>query len=268
MIRIMTIDNGAVPACSTKRRSQCIEPLRQTAVDVLCCQSIRRSLEDTGDATRGLAEALGMTCSCFAASRHRQAVAGRRVKEICGLAILTGTEVWMLNSGSLPIPGDREGEELVAQFALIRKNGASVLILNFQIAASAKIQQLQLLTLFSHPLLKERYGAVVLSADQPIALSTKKLRTITTRSNYGLQRGLTPAPPCPGQGTLCLLTAREATANVIVAKSDSPTVGVPGLTLEFEVQRIASDQKKRIFMPLSFREQWLGGRDHNRAFAV
>jgi len=183
----------------------------------------------------------------------------------------------MLNSGSFPIPGDQEDEDWVAQFALIRKNGVSVLILNFQIAASAQTQQLQLLALLSHPLLKERYGAVVLSTDRPIALSTKKLRAVTTRSNYGLQRGLSIAPPSPGQGTLCLLTAREATANVIVhdsgslrtvGKSDSHKIGAPGLALEFEVQRIASDQKTRIYLPLSFREQWLGGREYHRALAV
>jgi len=277
MIKIMTLDNGAVPACPTKRQTQSIEPLRHTAIDVLCCQAIRRSLDDTGDPTRGLAEALGMTYSCFAASGHRQTGGGRRVKEICGLAILTGAEVWMLNSGSFPIPGDREGEDWVAQFALIRKNGVSVLILNFQIGASAQTQQLQLLALLSHPLLKERYGAVVLSADQPIVLSAKKLRAITTRSDYGLQRGLTPAPTCPGQGMLCLLTAREATAKVTVGnsgtlrtvgKADSPRIGETGLTLEFEVQRIVSDPKNRIYMPLSFREQWLGGRENHRAFAV
>ncbi|MBV5317999.1 MAG: hypothetical protein JZU50_09320 [Desulfobulbaceae bacterium] len=277
MIKILTLDNGAIPGNATKWRTQTLAPLRHSAVDVLCCQSIRRSLGDTGDATRLLAEALGMTYSCFAASRHRPASEGRRVKGICGLAILTGPEVWMLNSGCFPIPGERESEEGVAQFALIRKNGASVLILNFQLAQTVPTQQLQLLALLSHPLLKERYGAVVLCADQQIELSPKKLRALTTHSNYSLHRSLAAAPPHSDQGMLCLLTAREATADVIVhnagplhnvAPSNPKRIGQPALALEFEVQRIASDHKTRKYMPLSFREQWLGGREQYRSFAA
>lgn len=265
MFKIMTLDGRA------NRQRPAIEPLPQASLDVLCCHSITSSRTDNGDPTRVLATALGMTSSCFAASRRQPATTGRLVPAIRGLAILTGASVWMLNSGSFPLPGDQEAEDGVAQFGLIRKDNASVLILNCQLATSAASQQRQLCALFSHPLLKEQYGAVVLAADQQIVLAAKKIRPLTLGSNYRLRHSLTAVSPGPVEGMLCLLAAREAAAMVSVRAAGTLPGGYrsgrTGHRLEFEVERIAPDPKHRLSMPLSFREQWLGGREH-RAFAA
>jgi len=272
----MTLDSRTAAAGHANRQRPASEPLPLAGLDVLCCQSITSSRTDNGDPTRVLAANLGMTSSCFAASRQQPPATGRQAAAIRGLALLTGAEVWMLNSGSFPLPGDQEAEDGVAQFGLIRKNNASVLILNCQLATSAASQHRQLCALFSHPLLKESYGAVVLAADQQIVLPAKKIRPLTLGSNYCLRRSLTFVSPGPVQGMLCLLAAREAASMVSVRTAGAaPTLALPGgyrsgrtgQRLEFEVERIAPAPKHRITMPLSFREQWLGGREQ-RAFAA
>lgn len=276
MFKIMTLDGQAAADGHANRRRPAIEPLPLASLDVLCCQSITSSRTDNGDPTRVLAAALGMTSSCFAASPRQPATTGRQVPSIRGLAILTGASVWMLNSGSFALPGDQEAEDGVAQFGLIRKENTSVLILNCQLATSAASQDRQLRALFSHPLLKETYGAVVLATDRQIVLTAKKIRPLTQGSNYRLRRSLTAVSAGPVPGMLCLLAAREASTLVSVrAAGAAPALALPGgdrsgrprQRLEFEVERIAPDPKHRQAMPLSFREQWLGGREH-RAFAA
>jgi len=274
MIRVMTLDTGDLPDHATNRLQQCIAPTGPGTIDILCCQSIRRSLDGNEDPTDTLAQSFGLICSCFAAHRPRLEKPPQPTG-VSGLAIMVGGGVLMLNSGSFPVPGDQEGEEWIVQFALVRKNGASILILNLQLAAAKPAQRMQMHALFSHPLLKERYGAVVLCADRQTTLSGKALQAITTRSDYILRSGLKPAPSGPGNGMMCLLTAREqaATAVTIGSAAVLPAAELcacppSGLTIEFEINRSAKDNKNRPYLPLSFREQWLGGRERYLAFAT
>ncbi len=276
MIRVMTLDTGDLPDLAINRLQQGIAPLGPGNIDILCCQSIWRSLDGNEDLTDTLAQSFGLTCSCFAAHHPRSEKPVQLLNcGVPGLAIMVGGGVWMLNSGSFPVPGDHEGEEGLVQFALVRKNSASVLVLNLQIAASKPAQRVQLQALFSHPLLKERYGAVVLCADRHTALSSKALQSITTRSDYILRSGLKPAPSVLGKGMMCLLTTREQAATAVTIGSadalqaaGSCELPQPGLTLEFNINRIAKDKNNRPYLPLSFNEQWLGGRERYRAFAT
>ncbi len=275
MIKIMTLDTGDQPGSSTDRLQECLAPLDNDRLDVLCCQSIRRSLDDREDTTQTLAHSLGLTYSCFAASR-RSPKKRRRKHELNGLAILTGSEVWTLNSGSFPIPGEREGEEEIGQFALVRKNSTSVLVLNLQLSSFAPTQSQQLQSLFSFPMLKEHYGAVVLCSDRHTKLASKELRTITTRSNYVIDRSIAPASP--GKGMLCLLTPREQPGITVaigntegLRTTPSPRTTQapqPGLSIEFEIRRIPQAKKLRRYLPLSYREHWLGYREKHPAFAA
>jgi hypothetical protein len=187
-------------------------------------------------------------------------------RSISGLSIMVGNGVWMLNSGSVPVPGDQEGDEGIVQFALVRKNGASILVLNLQIAASKPVQRGQLQALFSHPLLKERYGAVVLCADRTPALSSKALQAITARSDYILRSSLKHAQSGPSNGMMCLLTTKEQAAPAVTISS-ADALQAAGLIIEFEINRIDKDKKIRPYLPLSFSEQWMGGRDRYVAFA-
>lgn len=269
MIRVMTLgtlSSGQTPETMRAR----IEPLRQGGIDLICCQNILRAgIDQTracAEASRRLSESLGLTCSCFAASRR---VRPDRTDTVNGLAVLTGTGVWMLNSGSFAV-GEGE-EETVVQFALTRKNGASVLALNLHLAASPQAQARQLGELFVHPLLKDPYGAVVLCADRPAALTFKEWQVLAARSNYAPQRDLIATAE---DGLLCLLTARTGAVSVVTVRQPETlpdcgrrdAAGAVGLSMEFEIQRMTQDKRNRPYFPLSFREQWLGYKDH-RAFA-
>ena len=222
MIRVMTLDTVERPGHTTNRLPQRLAPKEPANIDILCCQSIRRSMDGNEDLTDTLAQSFGLTCSCFAAHRLRQGQPDQRPQSgVSGLAIMVGNGVWMLNSGVFPVPGDQEGEESIVQFALVRKKGASVLVLNLQIAAAKAAQREQMHALFSHPLLKEQYGAVVLCADRQTTLSAKALQAITTRSEYVLRSSLKPAQPDSGKGMMCLLTTREQAATAVASLSIS-----------------------------------------------
>lgn len=270
MIKAMTLNAAARNEKSPDRLRPSLQPLRQGEIDLLCCQSIHHSMDGQGSISRLLAETLGLTYSCFAAVRPQSAPWPDGKKTVRGLAIFTGNGVWVLNSGSFAV-GDGEEEETV-QFALIRKNGASVLALNLHLAASQQAQARQLRDLFLHPLLKERYGAVLLCADRPAALPLKEWKAMTARSNYSLHHNLLSSTG--SRGLLCLLTARTEAMAAVTVRPPEPVppadvkglAACPGNIMEFEIQRMISDKPIRLTFPLSFREQWLGYKEH-RAFA-
>lgn len=268
MIRILSLDGPLANGQSPEELRARVEPHRRGGIDLLCCQSVRHSANDPARAgmdggaaaSRRLSDALGLTCSCFAA--------GGRQGRSAGLAILTGTGVWMLNSGSFAVgQGD---EEAVVQFGLVRKNGASVLALNLHLADSPQAQGRQLAELFVHPLLKDPYGAVAICADQPARISFKEWQALAAPSRYAPQRALLSSAQ---SGLLCLLTARTGAVSVVTVRQDQLHPGentalsaAPALSVEFEIQRTIRDKHARPYFPLSFREQWLGYKEH-RAFA-
>ena len=272
MIRIMTLDAASHAEHSLDRLRTRIEPLRAQAIDLLCCQSIGHVKDGRStprrEASHLLAETLGLTCSCFASRRSP----GKGKKAGKGLATFTGTGVWVLNSGSFTIGNAGEDEEEIVQFALIRKNGASVLALNLHLAAAEQVQKRQLADLFSHALLKDPYGAVVLCADRAAPLSSKQWQVLAARSSYNLHHHLLDPPN--GGGLLCLLPARSGADSAVTVRQPEPqpsgagkhSGALAGLTLSFDIQRLAADKRSRLIFPLSFREQWLGYKEH-RAFA-
>jgi len=270
MIRVMTLDASTQNQASPHRLRTRFQPLRQDGIDLLCCQSIRHSMDGKENFSHLLSETLGLTSSCFAAGRHQAEPLAEGNHAARGLAMLTGSGVWVLNSGSFFV-GDAEEEEVV-QFALIRKNGASVLALNLHLAAARQAQARQLRDLFLNPLLRDKYGAVVLCADRPAAVPLKEWQSLTARSNYCLHDKQLPATH--GSGLLCLLTARAETVSVVTIRPPElipPASGKnaaipPGMTMALEIQRRSADKRSRPFFPLSFREQWLGYKEH-RAFA-
>jgi hypothetical protein len=266
MIRIVRLDNGNEQCRSTTGMQQNLAKLHRAKIDILCCQDIWRSMDDRKDATRILTDSLRMTYSCFAASHHRQKKTGQKSNGVSGLAIFTGSEMWMLNSGSFPVLIEPDGTKRVAQFALVRKNGISILVLNLQICRSRQTQRMQLCALFSHPMLKERYGAVVLCSDQQIVLSVRELKKITDSSNYAPYHSLASPAVSLGEGVLCVLIAREqAVASVTicsagggrVTESENPAFRKlqASQSLEFELNRIPQDKENRLYLPLSFRER-------------
>jgi hypothetical protein len=267
MITVMTLDLDNQPSAESLHNR--FVGRGSTGLDILCCQSMPHAV-DSRDRQPSvvLAETLGLTCSCFAACRDQGGLPVRGSRSVRGLATLTGSGVWVLNSGSFTVGS--AGTPEVVQFALVRKNGVSVLVLNLHFVDGQEARQQQLTDLFAHPLLKEPYGAVVLCADREMQMPLKLWQTLANRSSYSVQRHCLITAD---HSLLCLLTARcEALAMVTVdlgkaAWNDGTGPdGRGGLAMEFEMQRRASDRHHRPLVPLSFREQWLGYREH-RSFA-
>ncbi len=267
MLHVMTHD-AARNTASSEQLLAGVGQLRHAGIDLLCCQSTRHCSDGGNEASRLFQEMLGMTYSCFAAGRRHGEPLPNGERTARGLAMLTGSGVWVLNSGSFTV--GKGGDEDVVQFALIRKNGASVLALNLHLAPLAEAQQCQLRELLSHPLLKERYGAVVLCADRPVALSPKEWRGLAMLSNYRLHSQALPDADSPGLLGLFVPRA-EAFFEVVVHPADPASLpfaapAALGMTVAFDMQRVPADKRSRSTFPLSFREQWLGYREH-RAFA-
>jgi len=262
MIRAVTLNNNDEPGGPPPDLHERIAQLGMTEIDILCCQGVRRAMDEREDETRIIAQSLGMNCSCFAASQPWQGNKERRAHGARGLAILTGAGVWMLNSGSLQGVGESDRTKGFVQFALVRKNDTSILILNMQLCGSRKLQLLQLRALFSHPLLKERYGAVVLCGDRQAGLSAMELQAITDGSIYAPYQSSAPLLTCREEGLLWILVAREQPVAAVTIRNWRTS-----LSLEFEVDRIARNKKQRpYYLPLSLEEQWAGYKEKSQAF--
>ena len=276
MIRVMNIDIGDTLHRSPSCLQEYVDPLHQADVDILCCQSIRHPMGGGKGSTRVVMEALGLTCSCFAPIHPQKKIKESTSCDLDGLAIMTGPDIWMLNSGSFQVPGEQGGEEGVAQFAHIRKGMASILLINLQFATSEEAQAGQVRALFAHQLLKERYSAVLLCGDRPLALHTAVLQAITGKTHYMPYR---KANGGSGNGIekerMQLFVARQEEYAIQFSRlehSGMQKETVPrwplsrlGCGIDLEFTRLT--QHKRPFLPLSFREQWLGCKEHYRAFS-
>lgn len=243
--------------------------LQRADIDILCCQGLWRSLDGSEDQASRLAESLGMPYNCFVAGSRQQGRALGKEQAVCGLAILAGAGMWMLNSGSIPVLGNTAGTKARVQFAHFRTSGTSVLVLNLQLSGSKQTKLLQLRTLFSHQLLKEKYGAVVLCGDQLDGLTANKLRLIAAGSNYTPHRDLMSEQCSYDEGTPCILTAKEQPVAAVTlcvaglgqgAMPNNPGLGNRhvGFWLDFELERIPQGMACKSFLPMSFEEQWSG----------
>jgi len=264
MIKAVTLNINDGPGGPPPDLHERLSQLGPAEIDILCCQGVRRAVDEREDETRIIAQSLRMNCSCFAASHPWQRKKERSTHGVKGLAILTGAGAWMLNSGSLQGVGEADGTKGFVQFALVRKNDTSILVLNLQLCESRKLQLLQLRALFSHPLLKERYGAVVLCGDRQARWSAMELQTITGGSTYALPHHPAPLRPCADEGLLWILVAREQPVAAVTIRNWQTN-----LSLEFEMNRISPDKVQRpYYLPLSQEEQWVRYKDMSQAFPL
>lgn len=259
MFRITTLNNPCSQVCAEEICKQ-MSPLSRQGIDMLCCQSIAHAsssrLKAHKNETQQMAEHLHLTCSCFAADRQQNNKQNTEMLILRGQAIFTGPGIWMLNSGSFII-GEGDAEETVL-FALVRKNGASVLVFNFHLADSAEKQEQQLCCLFQHTLVKRAYGAVAICSDRNSQLSSQKWLNITATSCY------TPFQfESRDNGLLSLFHPKNGS---ITNHPLDMNRSIPGLSLSLEIKRTVKNKRSRPSFPMSFREQWLGYRD-NRVFA-
>jgi hypothetical protein len=254
MIRAVTLHNIDEQGNATPDLHERVAQLGLRQIDILCCQGVWRTMDDSEDETRIMAKSLHMNYSFFAANHAWKRKTQRKMNWVRGLAILTGTGIWPLNSGSFQGGVDEsDGSKGIVQFALVRKNGSLILVLNLQLAESRQLQLLQLKALFSHPMLKKQYGAVVLCGDRRTILSAQELQAITKRSHY-TSHSPPPIASSPGDGLLWILVAgKQPVAFVTIHNQQLSS------SLEFDIDRIAQDKNYRPYSwPLSFEEQWSG----------
>ena len=237
-----------------------LEPRSLAGADVVCCRALVRPEGESGGRIRRVLEGLGLTCSCFVPDQALSKAGG----EPAGLAILTGTGVWPLNSGRLRLGDEDRDNGGMVQFLHVRKQGASLLVLNLRLAPAPERQQALLGAVFAHPLFKERYSGVVLCSDRPVEVGERVLRGLARASGYAL------CPTAADSGPLLFVPAagRGTTARVSPIQSADLPAAARSRTLRLTVQHHPARPSDRLRVPLSYREQWLGSQECFRAYAL
>ena len=237
-----------------------LEPRSLAGADVVCCRALVRPEGESGGRIRRVLEGLGLTCSCFVPDQALSKAGG----EPAGLAILTGAGLWPLNSGRLRPSGEDRDLGAIVQFLHVRKQSASLLVLNLRLAPAPERQQALLGAVFAHPLFKERYSGVVLCSDGPVEVGERVLRGLARASGYAL------CPTAADSGPLLFVPAagRGTTARVSpIESADLPATGC-GRTLRLSIEHHPARSSDRLRVPLSYREQWLGSQECYRAYAL
>lgn len=267
MIRIATL-------CQTKSLSlPLLQPIQarqpEQPLDILCCQIKAHKSEQAQGYLQDLAASLQMTCSSTMLAGHDKTPAKQ---EASVLSILTGSRVWVLNSGSIALATDLHEKERV-QFALVRKGSVSTLIVHIPHASRRKRLALARV-LFSHQIIREqRYSAVILCGQRSLRLTRSEAGQLLAGTNLILHSNLHHEMDAAGAMMLCV--AREpGLAGLKLGKQDSctlaqygkenPDADVPLFICEFQAQVKAAAPRKKPHYPLSFAEQWAGYKEHFR----
>ncbi len=284
MIRIITLQDHKKELASTDRLRELTDQLRLAEVDVLCFQGIQRTFDGKQDPASKISESLQMTCS-FSAYNSNVSTNEREQYPISGLSILAGTDVWMLNSGSFYIPSENPQKKQVAQFAVIRQNCDSILVINMEYSPEKSVQLQQLRAVFSHPFLKESFDAVILCSNGNLALSRQDFETATHLSGYKLAFNSQAIGCCENnfaiQASSCgqqdIGHSKEGAIFTLIPKSRVPaSVEIhcasatrlldSALTSEIKFHQIRTGKKNLFSIPLSYSEKWPGSKNPYRAY--
>lgn len=173
-----------------------VDNLRTENFDILCCHDTSYERELMFNESSFLADKLGMTYS-FTVT-NLQADNGQREKikkyPLAGLTIMAGSSAWMLSSGSFPLlTGDKNS--LSAQFAIIRKDGNAVLVVNILFEGErGHLRRTQLRRLLDHPVLNKPYAAVLLCGN--FTIKDKKKVTGKNKFSYTVRNGFAAGGGC------------------------------------------------------------------------
>lgn len=287
MIRIVTLSDSKNEVGSTALPPELAEQLSSVEMDILCCQGMQRTVDGKKDSARKMAELLRMTYSFSATGCIVNNTGGEKEKTINGLSILAGAHVWMLNSGSFALPGEDPDKNQIAQFAVIRQNGNSVLVINTELSPIASVQLHQLEAVFSHQLLLEQYGAVVLCSSGKIAVSQQDLQFVSAQSAYKPTHETTAVDSgeskpsstlaswkqsgasLPADGAILILTLRKQAPAIVQIHDTSASLKPTSiLGAELEFKRVPSEKRNKFYFPLSFSEQRFELKEGGREPAV
>jgi len=205
MIRVATINTWKGDGDYGRRLALLAGNLKEENIDILCCQESFRTLNGEYDTARTLATELGMTCSFSAARKKRRVFQGKKIESVSGQAILTGPETWMLYSGSFPLPGNSRDKGRVAQFAVIRKDGDAVLVVNLHLShlqGAGRLRRQQLQTVLSHPIMEKQFAAILFCGDFNAISEDEELTYLKKQSEYKVSDGFIAGGGNAGVSTL------------------------------------------------------------------
>ncbi len=271
MIRVASID---IPINSPDfNQEQVIDIVHSQQMDIICWHGIACGRDNSQSTVESLAETLAMTCSFSATKPRRQTDGKNRKTSPAGLAILTGPATWMMYSGNVPLTKASGQQDGMAQFAIIRKNGDALLIINLNLDLDLTLngqqaQQRQLETLFSHPIMAKQFAAIIISTASGAAPQRKKVLHLLKKSApFGVRNGLVgrlfrqqAAPDCGG---LYILAARQnPVAKISIRNSrflhttDLPSTNhspqATGVALDLGLSRIHRDETSQLYRCASF----------------
>ncbi|MBV5318704.1 MAG: hypothetical protein JZU50_12955 [Desulfobulbaceae bacterium] len=291
MIRIVTLSDDQKGMDSAARLRDLIEQLRLAEIDVICCQGIQRTFDSGQTPVRKIAESLKMTDVFSPTNRRASTPEQGKEVTISGLSILTGSHVWMLNSGSFVLACEDSACKQVAQFAVIRQNGSSVLVINMEFSSVASIQLQQLRAVLSHQFLQKRYSAVVLCGKGQPALALQDMEAVMASSDYKLVSETrakafenddaamkVPSVHLQRRGRSCdgilfvLSTKQQTSETIQLFGASAALLEVSIRSAEFELKHIPTrysyNCRNSFLFPLSFSEQWIGGPVGNKGLTA
>ncbi|NQS71482.1 MAG: hypothetical protein HQQ73_04920 [Desulfobulbaceae bacterium] len=265
MIRIATTYHNNTISTIPSGSPQILNLSEQSELDILCCQIKQKKNKDSQSALRNLASSLHMSCSSIVLTSSQDNDQSETI-----FSMLTGESVWMLNSGSIALPTSKKAKHRV-QFGLVRKGSTAVLIINMQYIDLRRERLATLHALFSHQLFKEQqYGVVLICTERAFHLSKKEAAQLTAGTGFVLHRSL-QAEKAKSKGALLLFVPQDqSAAGMLFGRQGDYSLVACGaaagdaLLLEFQVQAVVRNKRKRPRFPLSFAEQWAGYKENLR----
>ncbi len=268
MIRLATLNKLGNPETSVQV-NKVIATMQQNPIDILCCRETYPQETNQYEKVCSVAKSLEMTYM-FTSIKNSSADDPRKKKAVTGLVILTGKQSWMLNSGSLSLLEGKE-EKRQAQFAIIRINGTSLIVVNAHFCDEDKAFEKQVQKLID-PLflfrkgaqtyssngsnaLGEQYGALLLNSNISSLLSKNAIAKIASERDLVLHESSRKK----GQdASLLVMTPRHCPITKVKRGHATTLPHEYGQVTDIEVQRLPRAQRTKCYLPLSFRERWLG----------
>ncbi|MEA3467446.1 MAG: hypothetical protein U9R57_04390 [Thermodesulfobacteriota bacterium] len=290
MLKIATINTWKCERDYEQRLDLLTDRLKEENFDILCCQESFRTVDGEHDTARTLATGLGMSYSFSAARRKKRLFSGEKVESFSGLSILTGPQTCMIYSGSFPLPDTCKAKGSAAQFAIIRKNGDAVLIVNLFLShlkkKNMRIKQLQ--TILSHPVMEKQYGAILVCGDINVNPKNEELSFLKKLPEFKLLDGFIKGGGNPRVSALCSNTGIDEeqdgqhidhifvlqkrnrpvakmkfrNSRIILDQSDGKAL-MPfhhfGVALDLTLSRVRRDSKNQLYRYASFAKPWRKG---------
>ena len=284
MIRIATINTWKGEGDYERRLSLLAGGLRDEKIDILCCQEAFATDDGRYNTAAVLAKDLGMTCSFSAARRKKRVFQGKRLECTSGMAILTGADTWMLYSGSFSLPETKKDRGRVAQFAVIRKSGNTILVINVHLSHlqnGRRLRRKQVREILSHASLDRSYGAVVLCGDFNTALEEDDLKALRNHAGYRVYDGFLAGGGDSEASTMvtgAIADRRRVDHIFVLEKKKNPVAKLAmknsrlilnrqdingifpsdhyGVALDLEIERIVGEDTCQVRHYASFAQPW------------